>query len=85
MVVMGMGHPGGPRQALKADGDNKSQAITAIAWALLAGKTFSKNFMDLFIWFILCLSEVSGIMCPLPDGAQEGSTEAIVRIAFERQ
>lgn len=47
MVVMGMGHPGEP--LLKTDGDNKCQVITAIARALLAGKPFSKNFMDLVI------------------------------------
>lgn len=49
MVVIQVGHPGGPLQELKTDGDNRSQAITAIAGALLAGKTFSKNCMDLFI------------------------------------
>lgn len=36
MVVMGMGHPGGPPQELKTDGDNKSQVISAIALSLLA-------------------------------------------------
>lgn len=49
MFVMGMGYPAGPLQELKTDGDNKSQVVTDIAWALLAGETFSKNFMDLFI------------------------------------